>query len=275
VAKRKNGFGRGGMGERLTTLAYGMPGVCNRLVARLKFNPEALGHCSGTPLHAWTPCPPLLEDPMLRTLAAALLLSAAVPAIAQKALQTRQVGTATLQNVPEIPDDVRQAVQRYQNYRDATFEDWLPDGSMLIGTRFGATRQIHRVAAPGAARTQLTFFNEPVSGAWTIPGTSRYLFSRDTGGDEWFQLYAAGLTGDPVAFTEPGTRNQAPVFSKDGRRRFRRTGGRRCLAAASPTARCVLHCSISPPARRRSCPSRRNRRATWNRASRRTAARWS
>jgi dipeptidyl aminopeptidase/acylaminoacyl peptidase len=154
---------------------------------------------------------------MLRTLAAALLLSTAVPAIAQRAVQTREAGTATLQNVPEIPDEVRQAVQRYQNYRDATFEDWLPDGSMLIGTRFGATRQLHRVAAPGAARTQLTFFNEPVSGAWTIPGTSRYLFSRDTGGDEWFQLYAAGLTGDPVALTEPGTRNQAPVFSKDGR----------------------------------------------------------
>jgi dipeptidyl aminopeptidase/acylaminoacyl peptidase len=154
---------------------------------------------------------------MLRTLAAALLLSAAVPALAQKAVQTRQVGTATLQNVPEIPEDVRQAVQLYQNYRDATFEDWLPDGSMLIGTRFGATRQIHRVAAPGAARTQLTFFNEPVGGAWTIPGTSRYLFSRDTGGDEWFQLFATGLSGSPVALTEPGTRNQSPVFSENGR----------------------------------------------------------
>jgi dipeptidyl aminopeptidase/acylaminoacyl peptidase len=154
---------------------------------------------------------------MLRSLAAALLVFVAVPAAAQKAVETRQIGTATLQNVPEIPDDVRQAVQRYQNYREATFEDWLPDGSILIGTRFGATRQIHRVAAPGAARTQLTFFNEPVSNAWTIPGTSRYLFSRDTGGDEWFQLFAADLVGDPVALTEPGTRNQAPVFSKNGR----------------------------------------------------------
>ncbi|HEX9954692.1 MAG TPA: prolyl oligopeptidase family serine peptidase, partial [Allosphingosinicella sp.] len=154
---------------------------------------------------------------MLRPLAALLLLSVAVPGFAQKPVQTRQVGSATLQNVPAIPADVAQAVQRYQNYREATFEDWLPDGSMLIGTRFGATRQIHRVAAPGADRTQLTFFNEPVSGAWTIPGTSRYLFSRDTGGDEWFQLYAAGLSGEPVQLTEPGTRNQAPVFSKDGR----------------------------------------------------------
>ncbi len=110
-------------------------------------------------------------------------------------IATRQVGTATLENVPEIPADVRAAVQRYQNYRAATFQDWLPDGSMLITTRFGATHQIHRVAAPGGARTQLTFQSEPVAGAHRDPGHAmRFVFGRDTGGDEWFQLYAAGLT---------------------------------------------------------------------------------
>ena len=82
---------------------------------------------------------------------------------AQTPVQTRQVGTATLENVPPIPADVRAAVQRYQNYREAVFRDWLPDGSILITTRFGATNQVHRVAAPGAARTQLTFFDEPVA----------------------------------------------------------------------------------------------------------------
>lgn len=58
----------------------------------------------------------------------------------------RQVGSATLSGVPEIPADVREAVQRYQNSRAAQFEDWLPDGSMLIATRFGATQQLHHVA---------------------------------------------------------------------------------------------------------------------------------
>lgn len=88
---------------------------------------------------------------------------------------------------------------------------------MLITTRFGATSQLHRVKAPGADRTQVTFFEEPVAGADTIPGTDRFLIQRDTGGDEWFQLYAMGLSGEPAALTEPGTRNQSPVFSKDGR----------------------------------------------------------
>jgi dipeptidyl aminopeptidase/acylaminoacyl peptidase len=151
-------------------------------------------------------------------LAAALILSLAVaPAAAQRQIESRQTGTATLQNIPLIPAEIGEAVQRYQNYRDASFQDWLPDGSMLITTRFGATRQLHRVAAPGAARTQLTFFSEPVEAAWTVPGTGRILLSRDTGGDEWFQLYAMGLSGEPAALTEAGTRNQSPVFSLDGK----------------------------------------------------------
>ena len=153
-----------------------------------------------------------------------LLLSAALIALAPTLtaplaaqVTTRQVGTATLENVPAIPADVSAAVQRYQNYRAAQFEDWLPDGSMLITTRFGTTAQLHHVKAPGSARAQLTFFAEPVANALTIPGSSRFLLSRDTGGDEWFQLYAMGLTGEPVALTEAGTtRNQSPVFSKDG-----------------------------------------------------------
>lgn len=155
----------------------------------------------------------------MRTLAAALLLAAAVPALAQgnAAFETRQIGSATLENVPPIPADVRAAVQRYQNYREARFADWLPDGSVLIATRFGATTQLHRVAAPGAARSQLTFFEEPVASGRAIPGGDRILFSRDTGGDEWFQLYAMGAEGDPVTYTEPGTRNQSAALSKDGR----------------------------------------------------------
>jgi len=152
----------------------------------------------------------------LRSLIAASLL-ASTAAIAQTPVTTRQVGTATLENVPVIPAEVKESVQRYQNYREAIFRDWLPDGSMLITTRFGATNQVHRVAAPGADRTQITFFEEPIADVETIPGTSRFLFQRDTGGDEWFQLYAMGLAGQPVPLTEPGTRNQAYAFSKDGK----------------------------------------------------------
>ena len=148
-------------------------------------------------------------------LASAALVALAIPVSAQP-VATRQVGSATLQNVPEIPPEISEAVQRYQNSRAALFQDWLPDGSMLIATRFGATQQIHHVAAPGAARTQITFAAEPIASARLIPGSDRFVLSRDTGGDEWHQLYVRGLTGTASQITGPGTRNQSPVFSKDG-----------------------------------------------------------
>ncbi|WOK37981.1 prolyl oligopeptidase family serine peptidase [Sphingomonas sp. C3-2] len=156
---------------------------------------------------------------MFRTLLCSVaLLAVAAPALAQPAAEVavRQQGGATLQNVPAIPADVAAAVQRFQNSRGATFQDWLPDGAMLVSTRFGATEQLHRVAAPGGARTQISFYSEPVSRAKVIPGTDRFVLVRDTAGDEWFQLHARGLAGESTQITETGTRNGAPVFSKDG-----------------------------------------------------------
>ncbi|WAC25298.1 prolyl oligopeptidase family serine peptidase [Blastomonas sp. SL216] len=154
---------------------------------------------------------------LFRSSLLALAACMAVPAAAQQApVETRQVGTARLENVPEIPQDVRDAVQRYQNYREARFQDWLPDGGMLITTRFGSTFQVHHVPAPGAARRQLTYFNEPVGGAKTVPGQQRFVLTRDTGGDEWFQLFVRDLDGIAQPLTEPVTRNQSPVFAKDG-----------------------------------------------------------
>jgi dipeptidyl aminopeptidase/acylaminoacyl peptidase len=159
-----------------------------------------------------------LPRPFARALAvAALALSIPAMPLAAAAIETRTVGSATLQNVPPIPAEVSQAVQRFQNSRAALFEGWFPDGSMLIATRFGDTQQLHHVAAPGAARTQLTFGSEPIASAHVIPGSQRFVLVRDTGGDEWFQLYAQGLTGQPTRISTPGTRNGSPVFSADGR----------------------------------------------------------
>ena len=48
--------------------------------------------------------------------------------------------------------------------RPAGFADWHPtQREMLITTRFADTAQVHHVKMPGGARTQLTFFNEPVA----------------------------------------------------------------------------------------------------------------
>jgi dipeptidyl aminopeptidase/acylaminoacyl peptidase len=145
------------------------------------------------------------------------LVAAASHAQTSATHTVRRVGAATLQNVPEIPADVSASVRRYESYRDAWFQDWLADGSILIASRIDANWQIYRMTAPGGALTQLTFGGEPIDTATVIPGMRRFVFGRDNGGDEWFQLYAGGVTGEPVLLTEPGTRNVMPAFSPDGK----------------------------------------------------------
>ena len=73
------------------------------------------------------------------------------------------------------------------------------------------------LARPGGARTQLTYFNEPINVAHVRPGTSTYLYPRDVGGAEYYQAYLRGLDGAEVQLTAPDTRNQRFVFSKHGR----------------------------------------------------------
>ncbi len=146
-------------------------------------------------------------------LALALALSSA--ALAQPA--KREVGNIVYDGVPATPPALQAAIAPYYNARSAVFEDWMPDGSILIATRFGDTTQIHRVAKPGAARTQLTFFGEPVSDAKVRPGTSTYLYPRDVGGAEYYQAYLRDLSGRETPITAPNTRNQAFVFSGDGK----------------------------------------------------------
>lgn len=150
--------------------------------------------------------------------AAALALAAAAPALAQQAarpVERREIGAQILENVPVAPPAIRESLARYQNARSAYFDDWAADGGMVITTRFGNTNQLHTVGAPGADRSQITFYDEPVAEAHTLPD-GRILFSKDTGGDEWFQLFLRDSSGKTVQLTEPGTRNGSPAWSKDG-----------------------------------------------------------
>src|SRR5438046_1291072 len=68
--------------------------------------------------------------------------------------------------IPPLPTSLAEQVSRYTEFRSASLFDWHPtNGSMLLGTRFGQTTQVHHVKFPGGARTQLTFFTEGVAGA--------------------------------------------------------------------------------------------------------------
>ena len=137
------------------------------------------------------------------------------------ALERVERGSLVLEGVPEIPAEITARLEQYQNTRSANFGSWLHDGSMLISTRFGDTNQVHRVHEPLGARRQLTFFKEPVNNASVSPDPALrgFIYSRDIGGNEFFQLYWFDLeTSESRLLTDGRSRNTGPVWSNRGDR---------------------------------------------------------
>jgi dipeptidyl aminopeptidase/acylaminoacyl peptidase len=114
------------------------------------------------------------------------------------------------EGLPPIPASVADEVRRYTEFRFASLADWHPIArEILISTRFANTAQIHRVRQPGGARTQLTFFSEPVGAATYEPQAGRYfLFGRDAGGNEFAQIYRCDLADGRTTLLTDGGRSQ-------------------------------------------------------------------
>lgn len=126
------------------------------------------------------------------------------------------MGNLVMEDIPEIPAEISETRAQYSNFRGHGFRDWNNDG-ILIGTRFGEVSQVHQVDAPLGMRRQLTFFDEPVGGTSARPSGGGFLFTKDTGGDEFFQgFFFDSANGRVTQFTEAGTRNGAIVWSDDG-----------------------------------------------------------
>jgi dipeptidyl aminopeptidase/acylaminoacyl peptidase len=115
-----------------------------------------------------------------------------------------------LTGAPPLPADLPARLRRYTEARSAAFLAWDPDGrEMLIRTRFGNAAQVHRVRGPGGARTQLSFFDQPVGGLSVSHARGApMVLALDRGGDEFAQLYRFDpATGDTVLLTD-GRRSQ-------------------------------------------------------------------
>lgn len=126
-------------------------------------------------------------------------------------------GNLVTENVPTASPALKERLQRYENVRGHSFQDWTGDGGILISTRFGNVNQIHEVRFPLGARRQLTFYTETVGSADVSPSGGAFLFGKDRGGDEYFQSYLFNLnTGDVTQYSEPGSRNGSALWSDDG-----------------------------------------------------------
>jgi dipeptidyl aminopeptidase/acylaminoacyl peptidase len=125
-----------------------------------------------------------------------------------------------VQGIPAIPASLAAEVRRYTESRTAAFLAWHPtQREILVSTRFGNVPQVHRVAAPGGARTQLTFFDEPIGSAVYEPREGRsFLFLKDVGGNEFSQIYRYDLADGRVTQLTEGARAQVgmPLWNHAG-----------------------------------------------------------
>jgi len=156
---------------------------------------------------------------------AGLLGTMAVHAAAPAAPEVvrEEVGNRISENIPAIPAELLEQLNRYQNTRGAGLAGWTRDGCLLISTRFAETAQAHRVCQPLGMREQLTFYPEPLGGMTVAPSPSAldgFVFGKDKGGDEFSQLYWFDLRTRSTSLLTDGKRSQngGALFSRDGSR---------------------------------------------------------
>src|SRR5579863_5053700 len=149
---------------------------------------------------------------------AAFFLAVAFEAHAQPfTVPTHRIdGTLVFDGIPPADAALASQVGRYEEWRQATFLDWLPDGSMLVATSFGAESEVHRVASPLGMREQLTFGDGSVLEARAPHSGTGFVFVRQTGG--YPQLFDYSGPGAAHQITQGNYLHGSPVWSHDGKR---------------------------------------------------------
>lgn len=146
------------------------------------------------------------------------------------------------ENIAGIPKELVNQVKKYSEARGASLAEIHPTkNEIIISTRFGSTAQLHRVSQAMGARTQITFFDEPVGGATYEPLKGAYLvYSKDVGGNEFRQLYKLDLkTLQSTLLTDGGrSQNGGVTWRKDGQGFYysstKRNGGDRDIYYMDP-----------------------------------------
>ena len=157
----------------------------------------------------------------MKKISSILLLLIILPFVQLTAqVERKEQGSLVIENIPEIPQQLKDRIFQYQSTRSASFQDWLHnDEGILISTRFGETSQFHKVNMPGGSREQITFFNEPVGGATICPDENQnvFLFTKDVGGGEFYQIFSFDLNdGNFKMLTDGKSRNGGVSWNNKG-----------------------------------------------------------
>lgn len=125
------------------------------------------------------------------------------------------------ENIAVIPKELANKVKKYTEARGAALASVHPiTNEIVISTRFGVTPQLHQVKQPLGDRSQITFFDEPISNAIFEPTKGEYLiYSADASGNEFGQLYKLDLKTLIATMLTSGGRSQngGVTWRKDGK----------------------------------------------------------
>ena len=137
---------------------------------------------------------------------------------AQDNQRTLNSGKLVLQDIPDIPESIANDLSQFQNVRSAPVRDWTRNGkSLYITTRFDDVSQLHRVDDAGGARTQLTFFEEPLGSISRQPSGDLLGFTMDTGGAENSQVFTLDPSnGESTMLSDGESRNRSILWRRDG-----------------------------------------------------------
>ena len=132
--------------------------------------------------------------------------------------RTENNGNLILEDIPAIPGSIKEDLSKFQNVRSAAFRGFNNQGEgLFISTRFGNVSQLHLVKSAGAARNQITYFQEPIGSVTMHPAKSSIAFTMDKGGTENAQIYLLNPESSSTQMLTDGTsRNGGPLWSNAG-----------------------------------------------------------
>ena len=148
----------------------------------------------------------------------ALLLAITSLGISAEDRRLENNGNLILENIPPIPMSIKEELSKFQNVRSAAFRGFSnTEDGVFISTRFGNVSQLHYVGSPGAARIQITYFQEPIGSTSIHPTGSSIAFTMDKGGTENAQIYLLDPnSASSKMLTDGASRNGGPLWSNAG-----------------------------------------------------------
>jgi len=143
-----------------------------------------------------------------------------ISALSSQESRTENNGNLILEDIPAIPNSIKEDLSKFQNVRSAAFRGFNNQNEgLFISTRFGNVSQLHLVKGPGGARNQITYFQEPIGSVAMHPTQSSIAFTMDRGGSEYSQIYLLDpKSASTQMLTDGVSRNGGPLWSNSGDR---------------------------------------------------------